>query len=67
MEHHDRAGRVCFVAGEPGAGHAGGFEAEPVAVEGERSVEVVDRKCDDVDVRLHLLPPVVYGRTIMPP
>jgi hypothetical protein len=59
VEHHDRAGCVRFVADERGAGHARRLEAEAIAVEGERSVGIADRKCDDVDVRFHASFPFV--------
>src|SRR5439155_26970543 len=52
-EYHDRARGVCLFVEELGGDDAGCFEAEAVAVEGERAVEIADGKCDHVDVRFH--------------
>jgi hypothetical protein len=47
------AGRSRVVAGVFGGGHAGRLEAESVAVEGERALEVAHRQRDHVDAALH--------------
>jgi hypothetical protein len=46
MEHHDRTGCVGFVADEFRGGHASCLEAEAVAVEGERAVEIEARNAE---------------------
>jgi hypothetical protein len=61
MEHHDCTSCVGFGADELGAGHARCVEAEAVAVEGERAVEIADGECDDVDVWFPCFLPVGRG------
>jgi hypothetical protein len=53
LEHGHCSGGVGVVAGELGADHTGRLQAEPVAIELDCSIEVVDGKGDDVDSGLH--------------
>ena len=54
-EYHDRASCAGLFVDELGGHDAGCLEAEAVAVEGERAVEIADGKCDHVDVRFRRL------------
>src|SRR5581483_5622016 len=52
-EDDDRARRARLLVDEVGRDHALRLQAEAVAIEDERAVEVVDCECDDVQARLH--------------
>jgi hypothetical protein len=64
-EDHDRASCVGLLVDELGGNDAGRFEAEAVAVEGKRALEVADGECDDVDVWFRRLPPNYVSRMVM--
>src|SRR6266498_5382633 len=53
LEHRHGPGGIGVVADELGADNSGRLQAEPVAIELDRSIEVVDGEGDDVDAGLH--------------